>query len=68
MEGGQEMKITSRKAHAFIELRVDEIETIIFKSDQDEIGKVIYNLLEIVYDLASYTDKSIQEYVKEGEF
>ena len=62
------MKITSRKAHAFIELRVDEIETIIFKSDQDEIGKVIYNLLEIVYDLASYTDKSIQEYVKEGEF
>lgn len=56
------MKITSRKTHSFIELQVDETETTLFKS-HPEVEGMIYNLLEIANDLASYTDKSLKDYL-----
>lgn len=62
------MKLTSRFANSFIEIKVDEIEINIFKSDKKEVEDMIYNLLDIVNDLAGYTDKSVSEWVDEGGF
>lgn len=62
------MKITARKTHAFVEIKVDEIETTVFKSNPEEINQMINNLLDVVNDLASYTDKTVSEYVSEGGF
>jgi hypothetical protein len=62
------MKLTTRRTHAFIEIKVDEIETTVFKSSPQEIQSMIENLLDVVNDLASYTDKSVKDYVDEGIF
>jgi uncharacterized lipoprotein YajG len=62
------MEIKVRRTHAFVELKVDEIETTIFKSSQKEMEDMINHLLNVVNDLASYTDKSVQEFVEEGGF
>lgn len=62
------MELKARKTHAFIEVKVDEVETTIFKSDQDGIADMIYNLLNVVNDLAEYTGKSVSEYVNEYGF
>jgi len=59
------MEIKVRRTHGFIELKVDEIETTIFKSDPKEIEDMIKHLLDVVDDLASYTDKSVKEFVEE---
>jgi hypothetical protein len=66
--GGGEMKLTSRMTHAFIEIKTDERQATVFKSNPKEIEDMIYNLLDVVNDLASYTDKSVMDYVKEGDF
>lgn len=60
------MKLTTRTTHAFIEIKVDGIETTVFKSSPQEIQSMIENLLDVVNDLASYTDKSVKDYVEEG--
>jgi len=62
------MEIKVRRTHDFVELKVDEIETTIFKSSQKEMEDMINHLLNVVNDLASYTDKSVQEFVEEGGF
>ena len=62
------MKLTTRTTDAFIEIKVDEIETTVFKSSPQEIQSMIENLLDVVNDLASYTDKSVKDYVEEGGF
>jgi uncharacterized lipoprotein YajG len=62
------MEIKVRRTHTFVELKVDEIETTIFKSSQKEMEDMINHLLNVVNDLASYTDKSVQEFVEEGGF
>ena len=62
------MEIKVRRTHAFVELKVDEIETTIFKSSAKEMEDMINHLLNVVNDLASYTDKSVQEFVEEGGF
>ena len=62
------MKLTTRTTHAFVEIKVDEIEATVFKSNQDEIKEMINNLLDVVNDLASYTEKSVSDYVSEGGF
>jgi hypothetical protein len=54
--------------HAFIEIKTDETQTTVFKSNPKEIEDMIYNLLDVVNGLASYTDKSVMDYVKEGDF
>jgi hypothetical protein len=59
------MKLTARRTHAFIEIKVDEISTTIFKSDTKEVEDTIANLLSIADDLANYTEKSIIDYAKE---
>lgn len=62
------MVLTTRTTHAFIEIEVDEIKTTVFKSSPQEIQSMIGNLLDVVDELASYTDKSIKDYIEEGGF
>tara|TARA_R110002012_G_scaffold318980_2_gene538333 strand:- start:341 stop:523 length:183 start_codon:yes stop_codon:yes gene_type:complete len=48
------MKLELRRTHSFIEIKVDEIETIIFKNSDHEITEMIYNvtdLLKQLYDM-----------------
>ena len=59
------MVLTIRKTYSFAEIKVDEIETTIFKSDKKEIDDTINNLINIIDGLASYTDKSVSDYVNE---
>jgi hypothetical protein len=44
------MKITARRTHAFVDLKVDEIETTIF-GNTHEINEVIKNLQEVIEEL-----------------
>lgn len=62
------MELKTRITYAFIEIKVDEIETTVFKSNPEEIKQMINNLLDVVNDLASYTDKTVSEYVSDGGF
>lgn len=62
------MELKTRRTYAFIEIKVDEIETTVFKSNPEEIKQMINNLLNVVNDLASYTDKTVSEYVSDGGF
>lgn len=50
------MKITPRETHGFIELKVDELETTIFKSDNREIYIMIENLEDIIERLKTYIE------------
>lgn len=62
------MELKTRTTYAFIEIKVDEIETTVFKSNPEEIKQMINNLLDVVNDLASYTDKTVSEYVSDSGF
>lgn len=55
------MKLTARKTYSFVEIKVDEIETTIFKMDKTDAEDMIRNLLSVINDLMDYTDKSIEE-------
>ena len=56
------MELKSRKTHYFTEIKVDEIEDIIFKTDKARAEKMIRNLLSVIEDLIDYTDKSIEDF------
>jgi hypothetical protein len=51
------MRLKSRVTHAFIEIKVDEIETTVFKSDKKDVEGMIDNLLDVANDLQRFTDK-----------
>ena len=53
------MKLTTRMTHGFIEIKTNEIETTVFKSDQKEIYDTIQNLIDVIRDLLKYTDTGI---------
>ena len=44
------MRITTRRTHTFVDLKVDEIETTIF-GNTHEINEVIENLQEVIEEL-----------------
>jgi hypothetical protein len=44
------MRITTRRTHAFVDLKVDEIETTIF-GNTHEVNEVIENLQEVIEEL-----------------
>lgn len=48
------MKLSTRGTHAFIEIKADELETTLFKMDQQDIASMIQNLLEVATDLTRY--------------
>ncbi len=60
------MKLTSRRTHEFVEIKVDEYETTIFKSSEKEVEDMIHNLLDVANDLAGYTNKSVRDFVDCG--
>lgn len=62
------MNLETRTTKEFIEIKVDEIETTIFKDSKQEIELTIHNLLSVVDELASYGKKSIDDYIKEGGY
>jgi hypothetical protein len=62
------MKLTARTTHAFVEIKVDEIETTVFRSSPKEIEDMIQNLLDVAEDLASYTDMSLKDRIEPGGF
>ena len=51
------MKLKCRTTHNFAELKVDEIETTIFKSEEQEVLEVIENLTDVIDDLAKLIGK-----------
>jgi hypothetical protein len=57
------MNITARKTHYFIDIKVDEIETTIFKQDAKEIEDMIMNLLLVATDLASLNNTKLEQYI-----
>ncbi len=59
------MDITYRATQSFVELKVDENETTIFKSDKKIIEGMIYGLLDAAAALAGMTGRSIVDYAKE---
>jgi hypothetical protein len=55
------MKLTQRITHAFIEIKVDEIETTIFKGSDEEINEMIHNLEDVLEDLYSMRRKRTKQ-------
>lgn len=55
------MKLIARRTHEFIEIKVDSIETTIFKSSPKEIQDTIDNLMSVVEDLQSYQPLKVAE-------
>ena len=53
------MKLTQRKTHGFIEIKVDEIETTIFNDSKQEIQDTIDNLTDVLDDLYDMLDKEV---------
>ena len=50
------MILTTRKTHAFIEIKVDGIETTIFKG-KEEVEDMIHNLQDVIGDLLEYIEE-----------
>ena len=61
------MELKHRLTHNFIEIKVDEIETTLFKSDKKNVEQMIYNLLDIVNDLAKLIDKDFSSQIDDIE-
>ena len=62
------MELTTRFANygSFLNIKVDEIETDIFKNDEDAI-KLIENLISVIEDLCKLTDKEFNYEIKDQE-
>ena len=61
------MILKQRLTHNFIEIKVDEIETTLFKSDKKDVEQMIYNLLDVVDDLARLIDKDFSSSMEDIE-
>lgn len=58
------MIISIRTTYAFATIKVDEIETNIFKSNQKEVEDMIQNLIDVADSLCSYTDRTLKDRVE----
>ena len=54
------MVLTTRLTHNFAEVKVDEIETTLWKSNPNEVEDFINHLLEQANDLASLIGKEVE--------
>ena len=59
------MKLTTRETFDFVEIKVDEIGTTIFKGSDVELIDTIENLLLAANSLCSYTKFSIEDFIDE---
>ena len=55
------MRLKTRVTHAFIEIKADEIETTVYKSDKNDVDDMIDNLLDVVNDLSKFSNKKVNE-------
>ena len=62
------MELTTRFAGygQFLNIKIDEIETDIFKNDEDAV-KLIENLLSVIKDLCTLIDKEFNYEIKDYE-
>ena len=62
------MELTTKFAEygSFLNIKVDKIETDIFKNDEDAI-KLIENLISVIEDLCKLTDKEFNFEIKDYE-
>lgn len=61
------MKLTVRPTHDFVEIKVDEIETTIFKNHgKNEAEELVTNLLGVIDALTAITGKSVSQHVTEN--
>jgi hypothetical protein len=61
------MILKQRLTHNFAEIKVDEIETTLFKSDKKDVEQMIYNLLDVVDDLAKLIGKDFSSSMEDAE-
>ena len=66
------MELTTRFANygsfygSFLEIKVDEIDTIIFKNTKESL-EIIENLISVIEDLCKLTDKEFNYEIKDLE-
>ena len=62
------MELTTRFAgyDSFLNIKIDEIETDIFKNDEDAI-KLIENLISVIEELCELTEKEFNYEIKDLE-
>ena len=53
------MKLTNRLTNDFLQIKVDAIETIIFKDSKTEIQDTIDNLTDVLDDLHSMLNQEV---------
>jgi hypothetical protein len=61
------MVLKCRLTHNLAEIKVDEIETTLFKSHPKEVEDMIANLLDIVDDLAKLIGKDFSSSISDVE-
>ena len=61
-----ELTIMSAVYGSFLNIKVDEIETDIFKNDEDAI-KLIENLISVIEELCELTEKEFNYEIKDLE-
>ena len=61
------MKLKCRLTHCFAELKVDEIETTVYKSNSQEVEILIDNLTEVIDDLAKLIGKDFSFSLTDAE-
>lgn len=54
------MELKCRLTHSLAEIKVDEIETTLFKSTPKEVEEMINNLCDIIVDLSDLIDKNVE--------
>lgn len=59
------MILSVKKTDAFIEIKAKEHEITIYKSHPNEVQQAIDNLLLVLEDLASFTNKTVSEHVRD---
>lgn len=57
------MKIKTRLTESFMQIKVDEIETDIWKNG-NESNELMQNLIEVLEDLSKLRDESLFEYLE----
>lgn len=54
------MQLMTKNTHVHFDLRVDELETVFWKSEPIEVEDFIKHLLEKANDLANFIDKKVE--------
>lgn len=59
------MELKCRLTHNLLEIKVDEIETTLFKTHPKEIDNMIENLIDVIYNLTMLKDELLEDVINE---